>query len=82
MKTKLIFEDIEPEELALIMNRQGMHIALRDILDQIFRPARKHGYSYHADYMNIEKWSDETHKVVEQLEQRFHEILNENDVEI
>lgn len=56
-------------------------LALRDIADQVFRPARKHGYSDEE----LNKLVSETNggaEIVAKLEEKFYEILNNFDVNL
>ena len=60
-----------------------LECCLQDIRSELFRPARKHGYSYSkGDILDINNWSEETFDVVEKLESIFQEILDSRGVRI
>ncbi len=60
-------------------------IALWDIAQEIFRPARKHGYSDNRlrelmDYEKDPKTAEAVTEAISLLEQKFYEIVNERGV--
>lgn len=57
------------------------YLALWGISNEIFRPHRKHGYDW-PGMPRLEDWSDQTHKVVECLEDMFFNLLNEYDINL
>lgn len=70
-----------PEERAEyeITNRaMAMSIAIEQVGNEIFRPARKHGYSEPELAALFEKCGDAGAELIYALEQRYYEILNEN----
>lgn len=83
-KAILEFNLDEPsEEMAFkrAMKATDVYLCLWDLSEEVFRPARKHGYpEYLGPMMNINEWSDETHAVVAKLEEMFYNLLNERNV--
>ncbi len=55
--------------------------ALREISEQIFRPARKHGYS-DQDLQTLLEKSKHGHELIAALEEIFHNIVNEYDIKL
>lgn len=96
MKTELKFtwDDNEEarDEMALINSRHKLHAALWAISQEIFRPARKHGYSdlkLAALLENTKILKDEDgdeyasgYEIIGLLEEKFWEILREYDIEL
>lgn len=95
MKTKLEFDLDDPSDR--LAHRRAMlatdaYIALNDIANLIFRPARKHGYEDPKLNELIETSRKiiggdgiETtigHEIVEKLERRFYRILEEHGVDL
>jgi hypothetical protein len=78
------FEDMELHKIMLKAN--AAHAVIHEIRQQLFRPARKHGY----DDPELNKLIDDSgmtqdgytrgSMIVEALEKRFGEILEEYDV--
>lgn len=64
----------EQEELELAANAGALYSALFDVRNQIFRPARKHGYQ-EDDLQNL---SDKEVDLIHKLELMFNEVLNHN----
>ena len=64
--------------------QQGLdyHMALTDIADQIFRPARKHGYSDTALNDLLEKTGEDGTELIGQLECHFFDILEEYGIKL
>lgn len=95
---KAILEFSLPEDqpnFDLATQAGAMHSALWDIAQQVFRPARKHGYAN----LDIQKLLDKTDEVkvsvdgseeiygagteiVSQLEKMFYEILEEYNISL
>lgn len=78
MKATLEFdlpEDTEEHELALKAGR--MSIALWEVRNSVFRPARKHGYSHSG----LTELSKRDLDVIRMLEEIFNEILIDNEVD-
>lgn len=83
-KLKLEFDMLDPdskEEAKLALQGAAATSALWDIAQDIFRPARKHGYP-NSNKININEWSEETFEAVSKLEELFWEIIANNKVEI
>ena len=95
----------EQEELAITQNASRMHAAFWDIGNDLFRPARKHGYPDARIQSLIEKlditierlkahdelsedWPKDEYgpmnatDLIRLLEQKYHDILQENKVEL
>lgn len=53
------------------------YLALRETADDIFRPARKHGYGNKAIQDCIEKLGDGAEELIGLLENEFFEILSD-----
>lgn len=82
---KLTITEESMEELKPYVQATNMKLMLWDISQEIFRPARKHGYSAclgPREHMNIEDWSEETHKVVGTLEEMFYELLSQREISL
>ena len=103
MKAILEFSLPEEQEEYEITRQAGkMHSAFWTIGNEVFRPARKHGYSDHRLHDLIffldqaaaalgdseEKWPKDEHghlnatDLIHILEQKYHDILRENGVEL
>ena len=74
--------ETEKAELKRMMKATDAYIALWEIAQQVFRPARKHGYSQ----PNIQKLLDETdeagYELVGELEQLFYQLLEDKQIDI
>ena len=68
-------EDFETASKAI-----NYKLALFEIQQEIFRPARKHGYSDEHLHNLVEKNKDAV-EIIGILEQKFYQILNENGAE-
>lgn len=80
MKATLSFNlPEEQDDFDIACKATKMSIALFEIRQQVFRPARKHGYADKELQDLIEK-SPEARLVVEKLEKLFSEICEENEV--
>ena len=81
---KGILEYSLPEE-SLEFNRaansSSAYLALWEIANEVFRPARKHGYE-NLDIPPIEEWTEREQLIVSKLEKLFYNILELNKVEI
>lgn len=90
MKITMEFESENPDDMRLhmiMLKAQAAHDVLREVRQQIFRPARKHGYSDIALNKLIEG-SDELEdgynrasSVISILEDKFNEILKDYSVD-
>lgn len=59
------------------------YIALTEIANQVFRPARKHGYSDPVIKTMIERCGEqESADLIDKLEDRFYEILKERGINL
>lgn len=84
MKTKITFTfddenyDDKRESLRVLKANEAFN-ALFEIQQQVFRPARKHGYpqAQHHPLLDVEKWSDETYEVVGKLEELYLEVVGD-----
>jgi len=56
--------------------------ALDDIKNEIFRPARKHGYSDENIRALLEKIGEDGNELIGLLESKLYEILNNHEVNI
>lgn len=88
MHTEITFVADEPEDvetIARMMNVNRVYDALSEIRDDVFRPARKHGYP-DADLSALlgdavpEAEAEARHDIIGLLEQKFYEILNRHGV--
>ena len=62
------------------LNADAVYCALYDIRTQIFRPARKHGYS---DAQISSLFDEEKHgELIGALEDKFYEILSANEISL
>jgi len=91
MKAKLIFNLEEPEEIAAhrrAVSATDAYIALSEIANEIFRPARKHGYPETILNKLIEVCPDNEEgynvgsEIISQLETKFYEILTDNKISL
>lgn len=82
MKSTLEFNlPEEREEFQLALKGSSMSIALSEIANEIFRPARKHGFPDKELNDLVEKNPDAV-EIIGMLETKFYEILEENDITI
>lgn len=82
MKATLEFDLTEEhEEFRDCMQAGKMSGALSEIGNQVFRPARKHGFSDAALNALIEK-NEDAEEIIGMLESKFYEILKEYGVEL
>lgn len=80
MKATLEFDlPEEKEQFETALNAAKIQNAIYQISQEIFRPARKHGY---ADVRMAGKLTPEITEVISTLETMFYEILNENDISV
>lgn len=78
-KVILEFDSIEDrEELATTLKAGNMQSALWDIAQEVFRPARKHGYSDEELQALVNLSHGE--ELVSKLEVLFYQILEKHDV--
>lgn len=73
----------EKEEFTLATTAGEMHSALWDIAQEVFRPARKHGYPQREIQEALGKCNEgEGEELVSLLEKRFYEILEEHGIKL
>lgn len=70
----------EREEFQMASNAVKYSIAIHDIGNEVFRPARKHGYADQELQQLIEKNPDAA-EIISLLESKFYEILREHGVD-
>lgn len=84
MKTVTInFEidnDFDVQECLQALSHQKAFTALDEVTQQIFRPARKHGYSDRKIQELLEKCGDDGYELVSKLEELYRDILEENEI--
>jgi hypothetical protein len=71
----------DTEEMNLALSAGDMHLALWDIAQEVFRPARKHGYPQREIQEALDK-CNEGEELVHLLEKRFYEILEEHGIKL
>ncbi len=71
----------EKEEFELMQKANVMSYALERISNEIFRPAREHGYSDDEIQKLIEE-SEKARLLVDLLEQKFYSILEEFNINV
>lgn len=84
MKTYLSFNmnsEEDREKLKTMMQAEAMRAALWEISQEVFRPARKHGYADNPELNNLCE-QDGVIEAIGLLEERFYEILREREVTI
>jgi hypothetical protein len=80
----------EQSEFDLATRAGNMHAALWDIAQEIFRPARKHGYNNqdiqaalnHTDTVTTPEGYGAGTELISQLEKMFYEILEEHKIDL
>lgn len=95
MKAVLEFDLFDPEdssEFKCIQKARDMQISLQDISNEIFRPARKHGYSdsklndlLDKSNTTIDEFGDEILiglEIISILEDKFYRILEERGINL
>lgn len=84
MKTYLSFNDNsedDREKLKDMMQATQMKIALHEIGQEVFRPARKHGYADNSELNNLME-KEGVVEAIGLLEERFYQILSEREVSL
>lgn len=71
----------EKEELTQALNAGELHSALWSVAQEVFRPARKHGYSDPNIQAALDKCI-EGEELVSLLEKKFYEILDEYGIKL
>ena len=86
LKLEITESEENPGLIKAYLQAPEMLLVLNDIALDVFRPARKHGYSYRSKAeeacLNIEEWTDREHRIVECLEARFRELLREHNIDL
>lgn len=75
---KMIIETDDYAELGHYVKGPAAHAALYEISQEIFRPARKHGYGD----PRLETLAEGNEDLIEKLEAVFWRIVNERDLEL
>ncbi len=81
MKFKLELESDDIEQLDHFVKGPDAHAALHDIWQEVFRPARKHGYPC----IKLNKLVEETEgaeEIIGALEEHFWNLVNERGLQI
>ena len=82
MKATLTFTlPEEQEEFDRALKGSAAMSALSDVRDQIFRPARKHGYGDSKIELLLEKLGEDGTTLIHYLECRFQEILYDHEID-
>jgi hypothetical protein len=82
MKATLTFNlPEEQEDFEYAVKGHAAFSALSDVRDQIFRPARKHGYRDSKINALIEKLGDDGTDLIHHLECQFQEILHDLEID-
>lgn len=86
MKISITFETQEEEDKETIermLKVDEYHFALQEIANEVFRPARKHGYS-DKKIQDILASSEEGvyEELISLLEEKFYEILKDNNIDL
>jgi hypothetical protein len=83
MKATLRF-NLPEDALDFVMASRGKDcfMALDRISDELFRPARKNGYSDVSFQELIDKIGDDAYELIHYLERRFNEILADEKIDL
>jgi hypothetical protein len=70
------------EELKILMSAGDLSLVVDDVANEIFRPARKHGYSeqYHKLNELINQNPELATDIIEELEKMFFQILENHNI--
>jgi len=71
----------EDAEMKLALKANEYQQALSRVSQEIFRPARKHGYS-NAKLQKLLDDNEIGYEIISILEDMFHEIVREEDIEL
>ena len=85
MKTYLSFNDQsedDREKLKDVLQATDMKIALQEIGEEVFRPARKHGYAAHPELNKLLNENDDVGIAIGLLEEMFYQILKDREVSL
>lgn len=72
----------EQEEFKRAIEGMDAHLCLWDIAQDIFRPARKHGYPDSEISKLLEKIGDDGSELIGILESRFYDILRSRNIDL
>ena len=72
----------DASEHTLAMKASDLYLCLWDTTQEVFRPARNHGYSDAAITKCLEQCGEHGEELVGLLEGKFHEILSERGVNL
>jgi hypothetical protein len=78
----VIEESWDEQALRRTLNADNAYRALWEIGQEIFRPARKHGYSDQKLEAAMQNKELEHEEIVGMLEEKFYEILSENRISL
>jgi hypothetical protein len=67
------------EEAERALRAEDVYAALDNIVNEVFRPARKHGY-IEADLQKLLDENEAVHTVIGRLEEKFFDILREYNI--
>lgn len=82
MRATLTFNLPEEEQEFLVTSKAGsLQAAIWDVGQEVFRPARKHGYPDSALQALVEANDGAAEEIISKLEQLFHEILCRHNVD-
>ena len=83
MKATLTFNLPDDEEsFNYAVKGAEAHFALSDVRDEIFRPARKHGYGDLQINALMDKLGDDAVTLIGHLEDRFGAILFDHNIDL
>ena len=77
LRFKLPDEDREFEKA---QKAENFSLAINDISDEIFRPARKHGYYDEIINELMKKMGDDAYTLIGLLEKKFISVLEEHEI--
>lgn len=80
--TMNITDHYEERALLRLLKADRAYCALHEIAQEIFRPARKHGYNDPALQEAMNNHDLEHEEIIEMLEKKFYEILSENEISL
>lgn len=85
MKAVLKFDLTDSDQVSAFhraVNASAAYAALWEISQEIFRPARKHGYSDPQINAMLGHCGDHGEGLVSELEKKFYEILTERNIDL
>jgi hypothetical protein len=72
----------EGEELRMALDAGAMYSALWDIAQEVFRPARKHGYSDPEILNYLINSTEDAEELIYLLEKKFYDILRDKNISL